>query len=299
MAIAYFLYLATSGSIALESIDPKIPWGFMLAVCSILYTLSIVAGAVAWHVLLASCGERVGVATSISICCISQAAKYIPGNVAHHIGRVYLAKRSGIGTRKTLYTMLIETLFLVGVGASFSVFAISSIGAYAGIDVGLFSSNLSFVLLSLSALGLPFVLPSLAKKILILWPDFFGIGPKAIQPTSALTGIKLVVIYALGFLLLGMVLYFAGASIVDDIDVSFLVLTGIFSFSWTVGFLTPGAPAGIGIRELLLTAGLSQYVGQELAVNLAIYLRVISVFGDTAALLLGLSLAGITKLTKK
>ena len=38
-------------------------------------------------------------------------------------------------------------------------------------------------------------------------------------------------------------------------------LTGIFATAWVAGFVTPGAPAGVGVREAALTVGLTPICG--------------------------------------
>jgi hypothetical protein len=35
----------------------------------------------------------------------------------------------------------------------------------------------------------------------------------------------------------------------------FLFLTGLFAVAWISGFIVPGAPAGLGIREAILVTG--------------------------------------------
>jgi len=53
--------------------------------------------------------------------------------------------------------------------------------------------------------------------------------------------------------------------------------------AWVLGFIVPGAPGGIGVRELVLTLLLSQAAGGEQAAALGILHRVITVIGDFAA----------------
>ena len=50
--------------------------------------------------------------------------------------------------------------------------------------------------------------------------------------------------------------------------------------SWTLGFLTPGAPSGIGVREAVLVFLLSPLVGSAEAIILSILFRLVTVGGD-------------------
>lgn len=65
---------------------------------------------------------------------------------------------------------------------------------------------------------------------------------------------------------------------------------GAFALAFIAGFLAPGVPAGIGVREAVLVAGLSleMSTGSALAVSTAH--RLINVAGD--GIILGLALAG-------
>ena len=71
---------------------------------------------------------------------------------------------------------------------------------------------------------------------------------------------------------------------------SVAVLTGAFALAWVAGFVTPGAPAGVGIREAVISLGLAPLLGTGGAVAVAGLLRLVSVFGDLATFGVGLVL---------
>ncbi len=54
----------------------------------------------------------------------------------------------------------------------------------------------------------------------------------------------------------------------------------LFALGWIAGYLTPGAPAGLGVREAILIFGLGPLSGQEAALNTALYLRLMTLGGD-------------------
>ncbi len=64
------------------------------------------------------------------------------------------------------------------------------------------------------------------------------------------------------------------------------VLTGAFMFAWIIGFVTPGAPGGIGIREgvMIFVSGAAH---QERIVLFVLVMRLASVFADLAAFAVG------------
>jgi uncharacterized membrane protein YbhN (UPF0104 family) len=64
-------------------------------------------------------------------------------------------------------------------------------------------------------------------------------------------------------------------------------LTGAFASSWILGFLAPGAPAGLGIREAILSAWLSGALPPAQVVMLVVALRIATSVGDLLNFMLG------------
>ena len=53
-----------------------------------------------------------------------------------------------------------------------------------------------------------------------------------------------------------------------------------FGTAWTLGFLTPGAPAGLGVREAVLVALLTPSAGEPAALTAALAFRAATLGGD-------------------
>ena len=58
------------------------------------------------------------------------------------------------------------------------------------------------------------------------------------------------------------------------------VLLMISATAWTLGFLTPGAPAGLGVREAVLVALLTPSAGEPAALTAALAFRAATLGGD-------------------
>jgi len=69
-------------------------------------------------------------------------------------------------------------------------------------------------------------------------------------------------------------------------------LAGLLAVAWVAGFVVPGAPAGLGVREAVLVAGLGHLTSPGVALALPLLLRLVTVLGDAAAFPLGALLAG-------
>jgi uncharacterized membrane protein YbhN (UPF0104 family) len=53
-----------------------------------------------------------------------------------------------------------------------------------------------------------------------------------------------------------------------------------FALAWVLGFVVPGAPGGIGIREAVFVGLYSQVLGEGVVIGLALVLRIITSMGD-------------------
>jgi hypothetical protein len=60
--------------------------------------------------------------------------------------------------------------------------------------------------------------------------------------------------------------------------------------AWLGGFVVPGAPAGLGVREAILTAGLELAGYGSTALTVAIGYRLITLAGDVIFALVGFAL---------
>lgn len=54
----------------------------------------------------------------------------------------------------------------------------------------------------------------------------------------------------------------------------------LFSVAWVIGFITPGAPGGIGVREALLLFLLTPVIGEEVSLRTAFWFRGVTILGD-------------------
>ena len=75
-----------------------------------------------------------------------------------------------------------------------------------------------------------------------------------------------------------------------DAPIDYALLTAAFALAWVVGFVTPGAPAGLGVREALLLAMLSHGMGASNASLLIVALRIATTLGDMLCFALGLAM---------
>jgi hypothetical protein len=220
------------------------------------YGLGVVSTAIAWPVLLRGVGNApprqlllIGLAT--------QMGKYLPGNLAFYIGRAALARAHAVEWSRSAGATLVE------VGAA----------VFAGIIVGLLSLSMSDVAIGLTArYQTQLALLAAVTLALFLW---FARRQGALKSILASTSILIV-----SFLLAGLSLYCLSYALDEAARLDLKFAIAAFAFAWVAGFVVLGAPAGIGIREVILIAMLSPIIGTYRAVVLAGVHRLVTISVD-------------------
>jgi glycosyltransferase 2 family protein len=259
---------------------PAVTWNTRavsaLALATGLYLVMVVAGGVAWFLLLRAPGETVRLRAVLTVWGLAQVAKYLPGNVGQYLGRAALAKRHGIPLHRSALTFVFETTCLIVTAAVCALLA--------GTEISL-ATSWKIVLLAAAAVAAPFVLVHTLER---WFPELLrrktGLT-RLPRPTVAVLGTCLALYamsfgcWGLSFELLARGLFGAGS------DLTWLRVVPAFALSWVAGFVTPGAPAGLGVREALLVAGTAPLYGPGTALSAALALRLVTVLGDGIAFL--------------
>ena len=86
--------------------------------------------------------------------------------------------------------------------------------------------------------------------------------------------------YFMFFIIAGLLLVFI---VKIFLDLNFIIsakIIVIFSIAWIAGFIIPGAPGGIGVREVVIIFFISSIVGEAQGIAVAISLRFVTLLGD-------------------
>ena len=242
-------------------------------ICSIIYGLSEFLLSFAWRRLLKMCGHK---DISANVCNRiygkSQIAKYIPGNIFHVVGRHILGSQAGIKNivlaGATIYEILglISISVLIGFGGMI-IFGLSNI----------YFSLYQIILILFSTIVITSLITALAPYLMslrgIILP-YRGIWDTIINIS------KIYVFYFIFFLIAGLLLVII-VNLFLDININLIAkLVVIFSISWLSGFIIPGAPGGIGVREAVIIFFITPIIGEAQSVAIAIALRFVTLLGD-------------------
>jgi len=254
-------------------------WQDYLPACGqslLLYPLSLVAQAWAWGTMIARLGRVTSGWHDLEIYAYSHLMRRLPGAMWYLAGRTASYRERGIGAGVTLAASGLEWLLLLFVAAALS-FGLSLKGH--------FSWLVSLAALALLVLALSCGLQALASGQERTWLPGFARRWLANLSAAAIprrTDLALwTAIYTLAYAVGGLILYLLTRRIFPESDLNVLRAISIWSLAGGIGALTSMIiPAGMGIRELTLTALLTPGVPLSGALLIAAVLRLLFIVAD-------------------
>jgi len=190
-------------------------------------------------------------------------SKYLPGNIFHLVGRQALASKLQLSQVNMAKVATIHTIMiLVATIIASTLFALFSI------DVQLYMKALLVIAALAAIIVIRFLFPSMAfvKKLKITSLFVLSISIHGVM-------LAMIIAYSLG----------------DWSPSLFLKIASIYIISWLIGFVTPGASGGLGVREGAFIAIL-QFIHFPLASETVLFaillIRLINILSDIIMYLL-------------
>lgn len=258
---------------------------------ALIISLAGLTSAACWNLLLAGLSFPAPLRRSTAVYCSTQIAKYLPGNVGHYIGRVALAKtRLHVPTASAILSILQETALacVAAVSVGFLCYFLLSDRAVHHVSrVGL--------LIAFAAIAItPMATAAVAEKLRARR----GIHPllkKSLQIIPQLrTMLRTLPLYVTSYFCIGAAVFLVASGLFDAGFSDFLLIAGAYSLAWIVGFVVPGVPGGLGIRESALVLLLAGSYPKDTVLMLALLARLASVAADLVMLVIGLLLLRAT-----
>jgi glycosyltransferase 2 family protein len=106
-------------------------------------------------------------------------------------------------------------------------------------------------------------------------PNIFTVSFLRIVPAVLLA--DCVAIVWLGMVMVAILVFLLAVPISSGQGV---LIVGAMALSWACGFVTPGAPGGLGVRESSLLLILSPFIRVELLMTAILLHRLVSILGD-------------------
>lgn len=219
-----------------------------LAVC---YGLSGMLLALAWRDILRHFNVVIRRRWAIWAYGITQLARYVPGNIFHLVGRQTIGASNGLPAWPL---------------AKASIWELGIIALTGGLYI--------LLVLPIFLPSIPQSLATLAFFILLLFTIFFTL--RWISASIALA----IFLYAVFLGCSGLIFVTVLLLSHTNFSVNIPFLCGAYVIAWLAGLITPGAPAGAGVRELVLYSLLYTLITKEEIVVGVLLARVVTVFGD-------------------
>jgi len=237
-----------------------------------------------WKMLLFEKGHDIPFKESSFLWGISELKRFVPGNIWSFLGKGTTLTQRGIEKATIAHILLLEAeFFLVGcviisiISVPFILQNVLSIRQYPFFIVPV----ISIIILVIS---LTFIF---SKKLIIKNNKTFYLIFNNILPTySPLINFKLLFISMLSLFCFGFGTYFTIVSF-TFLDLSLVLqFIGFFVFSLLMGYISFITPMGLGVREGVITTGLSKTLILQTAGFAAIYARFTLIFSEIIFLLL-------------
>ncbi|PHR02090.1 MAG: hypothetical protein COB29_14160 [Sulfitobacter sp.] len=231
-----------------------------ITILALIYGVANTALAFAWRNLLSHFSVDTTRQWAVKIYGLTQLAKYVPGNIMHLAGRQALGQADGIAGWSLAKASIWEIGLISVTGAFFSILVIPQ--------------YLPAVSTPLAALGF-------VSLILIM-----ALGLKKymnINLVQAFGGYVVFLVVAGAVFVGSLMLTMNDSSIIFS---NIVLLGGAFVVAWLAGLVTPGAPAGIGVREFVLIILLQGLIPEQDLLLAVLLSRIITVGGDILFFLL-------------
>jgi len=263
LAFGFLLYFAWQSRAELNELLSTASFSYLLPavlVWAMLHALSPVLAVVVFN----SCGSKVSWQEAFSTHAARLPARYLPGGIWHTVGRVMDYREQGAQARHISAFVILENglaavvTLTVGGAIVFSMRGVDSLGSVAGLAslAGLIALPVMCYLINSRVLQHPhrMTFVTYLKSLSVVFLFWAGAAATFLLYLSAFpssTGVY-----------------------------SFIEITGIYLFSWGIGFISVFAPQGIGVFEAIASELIESPIGFMGLAALIAGFRVVVLFAD-------------------
>ena len=278
LRVAFVLVAVGLGGYAVADQWPQVRAGFAdlgvgtVAAAFGTVLLALLVTLQVWRSLLTSSGSRVPFPAAARIFFVGQIGKYLPGAVWPVLAQMELGQAQKIPRRRSATVAVLTMLVSLAAGL-LTAAAVIPAGAVGG------GYTWAFLAVPVLLVGLhPRVLNPAIDRLLRLArrpPMEVALSGRAIVTAT---------LWAVFFWLIsGLHIYLMAIRLGAPDGRTALLAIGGFAFAWCVGFLVIFAPAGAGVREVILVAALSPVLSLGKATAVALASRLLTTVGDLAS----------------
>lgn len=246
-------------------------WLIIFSYICMFVSFAVYAGV--WKVVLAAYGAKLSVLRSFQILATSQLGKYLPGKVWFTVGRMYLARQFEIPERVSITSVVLEIILMVISGLMIALLTVAAPWAQN------FPVKHSLLALAIIVCGLIVTYPGIFNRLVGLATRV--LKRESVQMNLTYGGIVvLLLLYSVHWFWQGMGFFLLIRSFYEIEIAMWPLMWGLYAAAWIIGFVSFLTPAGIGVREGVMTFFLSFYMPLSIAIIVALLARVWSTVAD-------------------
>jgi len=230
----------------------------------------------AWIVQLISKSKSITFRQSLKVYFVSNLATYIPGTYWFIPGRIVMNTKHGVNALQTGASTLLEQFLIILSGALFGLSAVNLIAEQLHFQVASFWWIVMVIIIGLIAIH-----PRSIQRIINLMARILKTEQVSIRLHYG-TALLLLMWSCTIWTMSAFSLWFLTKAFIPEIPFTQVGIFGaIFAISWLIGFFTPFAPSGIGVREGVMgIAFVAIGIPLEITVLLAALSRVLIILED-------------------
>lgn len=277
IAVIYFYQALRDSLIKVMSQEFSVNWIYF-SIAMFIYFAYFVGLASLWHYVTTLNKSSIPYPEAMTCYAYSILGKYIPGEIFMLIARFRAYERRGIRARKVTVNFYIENLGTL-LGAAFLF-----IGSLFFFKNDLLN-DYKWVLIVVFVLLIVCTNPKIINLFLRLLERI--IPGKDLQISITYKDMaKMVGLFICNWILVGCGFYLLVCSVYPIPIGQFLYVAGVFGLAVMVGMVTFFAPSGLGVREGIITLGLTVIMPKEEAVIIALLARVWATFAELLFILI-------------
>ncbi|MGX7203926.1 lysylphosphatidylglycerol synthase domain-containing protein [Enterococcus pingfangensis] len=251
-----------------------------ISIVVIVQSIIVITNAFPWKTLVEMMTNiPIPFSETIPVYVKSNLMKYVPGNVFQFVGRNELAIKKDLPHIKVATATFLDILMTVIAASLISIIFLFNF-IWSSIQENAWAHLLSLGILILVII-IAIILFIFRKKILSLIKKQDYLFTK-----KSLKKIFICLFYYVVILMVSSLMYMLVIMFILDIPLTPSLFINLFSantLAWLVGFITPGAPAGIGIKEAVMVGVTGGLINTSTITFSMVIMRVLLTIADVLA----------------
>ena len=284
LSLAFIVVAVYKLGFDFSSVDNVPSFIGIVIVSGIILCVSVLVMGTAWKLWLSFFSEdKIPYGETVSVYAKANIGKYLPGNVMHYVERNLFAGKLGVSQKKIALCSVIEIIGQAGIAVVFGViFSYKQLRTALG---QLITPSKTPILM----LAVAFVIVVVFAGLYIFRNRIKSFCKQYLTKGFVITGLKSIALYGIVLLVGGciMVLLYVYLGGEVNLEIAMHIISS-YIIAWVLGFVVPGAPGGIGVREFVLTLLLASTLGQEITLTVSVIHRLTNIAGDFLAYILRL-----------